>query len=57
MENEGKITGVFWVRLDQNLDWRICYQIAYPDGFADYIPVDEFKTGNDVTYSADMPEW
>lgn len=43
-DNKGEITGVYNVAPDK-LKFRICYQITYPDGEVDYVPVEEFEDG------------
>jgi len=45
-ENDGEITGVFNVKPKEDLDYRICYEIKYPDGFIDYVPVTDVQNGN-----------
>ena len=45
-ENEGKITNVLNVKPKENLDYRICFEVTFPDNFVDYVPVSEINDGN-----------
>lgn len=38
----GEIVGVKWVKPD-NLDWRLCYMVAYNDGTVDYKAIEDFQ--------------
>ena len=46
-DDKGEITGVYNAKPSDDKDFRICYQITYPDGEVDYAPVECF---NDGTY-------
>lgn len=45
MENDGIVTGVYNVKPDNELDYRLCYQITYPDGFIDYMAFASLEYG------------
>lgn len=44
-EDKGEITGVYNVKPTDSSEFRICYQITYPDGEVDYTPVSSFADG------------
>ena len=44
-ENDGIITGMFNVKPTHESEYRICYEVTYPDGYKDYIPVNNVENG------------
>lgn len=45
-ENHGMITGVYEIKPSVEADYRFCYQVCYPDGFKDQVPISEVECGN-----------
>lgn len=35
------LTGVKNIKPSESLDWRLCYECTYIDGFVDYVPIHE----------------
>jgi hypothetical protein len=52
MENDSIITGVYNC-IPDGLSMRLCFQITYPDGFVDYVPISEITNGNYMVISED----
>jgi hypothetical protein len=48
----GIITGLYNIKPDNydnngnDLDFRICYEVTYLDGFVDYVPVSDVENGS-----------
>jgi hypothetical protein len=44
---EATVFGLKWVQPHDGADWRVCYEIFYPDQLKfDYVPISEVENGN-----------
>jgi len=44
-EDDGIITGMYNVLPNHEQGYRLCYEVTYPDGFKDYVPVSNIESG------------
>jgi len=53
-ENDGVITNLFNIKPDENSEFRLCFEITYPDGFKDLVPVSNVLKGHNDMVSENM---
>ena len=55
-ENDGVITGVYNVLPNHEQGYRLCYEVTYPDGFKDYVPLSNIGDGVHLLVKNELKE-